>query len=123
MQETSGLCHSLMQEQCKYPSLNPDEYLERMVEMEMEGTKFTNVNKNDIIQRKRGSIIAAGTFIIFMVFLICVFIWGYMTDPIPIWMLGVFIFIPLAVIMAVIIALVQRMREIEGGEEDVARKY
>ena len=123
LQETSGLCHSLMQEQCKYPSLNPDEYLERMVEMEMEGTKFTNVNKNDIIQRKRGSIIAAGTFIIFMVFLICVFIWGYMTDPIPIWMLGVFIFIPLAVIMAVIIALVQRMREIEGGEEDVARKY
>lgn len=123
LQETSGLCHSLMKEQCKYPSLTPDEYLERMVEMEMEGTKFTNVSKNDIIQRKRGSIIAAGTFILFMVFLICVFIWGYMTDPIPIWMLGVFIFIPAAVIMAVIIALIERMREIEGGEEDVARKY
>lgn len=123
LQKTSGLCQSLMKEQCKYPSLAPDDYLERMVEMEKEGTRFSNVNKNDIIQRKRGSIIAAGTFIMFMVFLICVFIWGYMTDPIPLWMLGVFILIPLTVIMAVIIALVQRMREIEGGEEDVARKY
>ncbi len=122
LQETSGLCQCLIEDQCKYPSLTPDEYLERMVEMEKEGTKFVNVS-NDIIQKKRGSIIAAGTFIIFMVFLICVFIWGYMTDPIPLWMLGVFILIPVAVIMAVIIALVQRMKEIEGGEEDVARKY
>ena len=123
LQETSGLCHSLLEDHCKYPVLMPDEYLERMVAMEKEGTRFNNVNKNDIIQKKFGSIIAAGTFIIFMVFLICVFIWGYITDPIPLWMLGVFIFIPIAVIMAVIIALIQRMREIEGGEEDAARKY
>ncbi len=123
LQETSGLCHSLMEDNCKYLSLIPDEYLERMVEMEKEGTKFANVSKNDIIQKKRGSMIAAGTFIIFMVFLICVLIWGYLTDPIPLWIWGVFVFIPVAVIMAVIIALVQRIKELEGGEEDVARKY
>ena len=91
--------------------------------MEKEGTKFANVSKNDIIQKKRGSMIAAGTFIIFMVFLICVLIWGYLTDPIPLWIWGVFVFIPVAVIMAVIVALVQRIKELEGGEEDAARKY
>ena len=123
LQETSGLCHSLMDDNCKYLSLIPDEYLERMVEMEKEGTKFANVSKNDIIQKKRGSMIAAGTFIIFMVFLICVLIWGYLTDPIPLWIWGVFVFIPVAVIMAVIVALVQRIKELEGGEEDAARKY
>ncbi len=123
LQETSGLCHSLMEDNCKYLSLIPDEYLERMVEMEKEGTKFANVSKNDIIQKKRGSMIAAGTFIIFMVFLICVLIWGYLTDPIPLWIWGVFVFIPVAVIMAVIVALVQRIKELEGGEEDAARKY
>ena len=110
LQETSGLCHSLMEDNCKYLSLIPDEYLERMVEMEKEGTKFANVSKNDIIQKKRGSMIAAGTFIIFMVFLICVLIWGYLTDPIPLWIWGVFVFIPVAVIMAVIVALVQRIK-------------
>ena len=123
LQETSGLCHSLMEDNCKYLSLIPDEYLERMVEMKKEGTKFANVSKNDIIQKKRGSMIAAGTFIIFMVFLICVLIWGYLTDPIPLWIWGVFVFIPVAVIMAVIVALVQRIKELEGGEEDAARKY
>lgn len=123
LQETSGLCHSLMEDQCKYPSLTPDEYLERMVQMEKEGTRFTNVNKNDIIQKKRGSVIAAIAFIMIMIFLICVFIWGYLTDPIPIWMLGVFVLVPIVVIMAVIISLIQRIKEIEGGEEDVARKY
>ncbi len=122
LQETFGLCHSLMEDQCQYPSLVPDEYLERMVEMEKEGTKFVNVG-NDIIQKKRGSVIAAGTFILFMLFLVCVMIWGYVTDPIPLWMLGVFILIPVAVIIMVIIALTQRIKEIEGGEEDVARKY
>lgn len=123
LQETSGLCHSLMEDKCKYLNLTPDEYLERMVEMEKEGTKFANVSKNDIIQKKRGSMIAAGTFIIFMVFLICVLIWGYLTDPIPLWIWSVFVFIPVAVIMAVIVALVQRIKELEGGEEDAARKY
>lgn len=123
LQETSGLCNRLMEDQCKYPSLMPDEYLERMVEMEKEGTKFANVSKNDIVQKKRGAVIAAGTFIIFMLFLICVFIWGYLTDPIPLWIWCVFVFIPVALITAVVIALMQRMKELEGGEEDVARKY
>ena len=49
--------------------------------------------------------------------------WGYLTDPIPLWIWGVFVFIPVAVIMAVIVALVQRIKELEGGEEDAARKY
>lgn len=123
LQETSRLCRNLMDDHCKYPSLSPDAYLERMVEMEKEGTKFTNVSKNDIIQKKRGSVMAAGIFILFMVFLIGVLIWGYLTDPIPLWIWGVFVFVPVAVIMAVIIALLQRIKEIEGGEEDVARKY
>ena len=121
--ETSGLCRSMMEDRGQYLSISPDEYLNKMVEREKEGTKFMNVHKNDIIQKKRGSIIAAGIFILFMVFLICVFIWGYTVDPIPIWMLCGFILIPMVVIAAVIIALRQRMKEIEGGEEDVARKY
>jgi len=35
----------------------------------------------------------------------------------------VFLLVPIAVIFAVIIALLQRIKELEGGEEDAARKY
>lgn len=123
LQETSRLCKSLMEDRCQYPSLFPDEYLERMVEMEREGTKFANVDRNDIIRRKRGSMIAAGVFILIMVFLIGAFIWGYTVDPIPFWLIGVLVLLPVLVILAVIKTLIQRIREIEGGEEDAARKY
>lgn len=123
LQETSRLCQSLMDDQCGYPDLFPDNYLERMVEMEREGTKFANVGRNDIIRKKRGSVIAAGVFILIMVFLIGAFIWGYTVDPIPLWMIGVLVLIPVFVIVAVIKTLIQRIREIEGGEEDAARKY
>ena len=121
--EMSGLCLALSKERCQYLTLSPEQYLERMVEMEKNGTRFSNVDKQDVIRKKRGSIIAAGTMILFMVFLIMVFVWGYTEDPIPVWMLGVFILIPTAVIVAIILSLMQRMKEIEGGEEDVARKY
>lgn len=123
LQETSRLCMALMDDRSHYASLSPDEYLERMVEMEKEGTKFTNVSKKDIIEKKRGSVFAAVVFILFMIFLISVFIWGYLVDPIPIWLISVLVIIPVFVIVAVIRTLLQRIREIEGGEEDVARKY
>ena len=91
--------------------------------MERNGTRFSNADKQDVIRKKRGSVIAAGAMILFMIFLILVFVWGYTEDPIPVWLLGFFILIPVVVIVAVILSLMQRIKEIEGGEEDVARKY
>ena len=123
LEEMSGLCLSLSKEHCQYSTLFPEYFLERMVEMEKNGTRFSNVDKQDVIRKKRGSIIAAGTMILFMLFLIFVFIWGYTEDPIPIWLLGFLLLIPVSVIIAVVVSLVQRMRELEGGEEDAARKY
>ena len=123
LEATVKLCRSLGEEHCQYLTLSPEHYLERMVEMEKEGTRFSNVDKQDVIRRKRASIIAAVVFILIMVFLIMVFVWGFLMDPIPLWMLCGFILIPAVVILGVIISLIQRIREIEGGEEDVARKY
>lgn len=123
LEEISRLCLSLSEERCQYRTLSPENYLERMVEMEKNGTRFSDADKQDVIRKKRGSIIAAGTMILFMLFLILVFIWGYTEDPIPVWLLGFLILIPLTVIMAVIVSLVQRIKELEGGEEYAARKY
>lgn len=123
LEELSRLCSSLSEERCQYLTLSPEDYLERMVEMEKSGTRFSNVDKQDVIRKKRGTIIAAGTFILFMILLILAMIWGYTEDPIPIWLIGFFILIPTTMIIAVIVSLIQRMKEIEGGEEDVARKY
>ena len=141
LEETTRLCQLLSEETCQYQTFSPDKYLERMVEMEQEGTKFLNVNRHDIRQKKLGPIIFSFLFILIMIgsiagliweyvtdsislwLLIMIFIWGFLEDPIPMWMVCGFVMIPAAFILGVIISLVQRIKEIEGGEEDVARKY
>lgn len=90
--------------------------------MEEKGTKFKNVS-NDTIRKKRGSIIAAFVFILIMLTLVSTLIWGYTQDPIPNLLFGVFLLAAIATVFAVIIALSQRIKELEGGEEDAARKY
>ena len=120
--ETSGLCRLILEEDCLYQTLSPDQYLERMVEMEEKGTKFKNVS-DDTIRKKRGSIFAAVVFILIMSALVGLFIWGYTQDPIPNLVFGVFLLMPIVAVFAVVIALMQRIKELEGGEEDAARKY
>lgn len=120
--KTAGLCRLILDENCLYTTLSPDQYLERMVEMEEKGTKFKNVS-NDTISQKRGSIIAAIAFILIMFSIVGMFIWGYTQDPFPNLLFGLFLFMFMIPVLAVIIALLQRIKELEGGEEDAARKY
>ncbi len=122
LSETVGLCRLILEEDCLYQTLSPDQYLERMVEMEEKGTKFKNVS-DDTIRKKRGSIFAAVVFILIMSALVGTLIWGYAHDPIPNLLFGVVLLVPIAAVFAVIIALLQRIKELEGGEEDAARKY
>lgn len=120
--ETSGLCRLILEDNNLYQTLSPDQYLERMVEMEEKGTKFKSMS-NDAIMQKRGSIFAAVVFIMIMFAAIGMLIWAYTQDPIPNLLFGVLMLIPILVVLAVIVALLQRIKELEGGEEDVARKY
>lgn len=120
--ETAGLCSLILEEDCLYQTLSPDQYLERMVEMEEKGTKFKNVS-NDTIRKKRGSILAAVAFILIMFALVGILIWAYTQDPIPNLLFGLIMMVPIIAVLAVIVALLQRIKELEGGEEDAARKY
>lgn len=120
--ETAGLCRLILEDDCLYQTLSPDQYLERMVEMEEKGTKFKNVS-DDTIRKKRGSILAAVAFILIMFAFIGMLIWAFTQDPIPNLLFGIFMMVPIIVILAVIVALLQRIKELEGGEEDAARKY
>lgn len=123
LEETTRLCQLLSEETCQYQTFSPDKYLERMVEMEQEGTKFLNVNRHDIRQKKLGPIIFSFLFILIMIGSIAGLIWEYVTGSISLWLMVIFLLIPITMILSVVAVLLQRMKEIEGGEEDVARKY
>ena len=89
--------------------------------MEKEGVRFMNVQ--DVDKKRRGSILSTVVMIVLMGAMIALFVWAQMVDPIPFPIIGILIAMPAAVIIGVLIALKQRMKQIEGGEEDAARKY
>lgn len=123
LEETTRLCRLLSEETCQYATFSPDKYLERMVEMEQEGTKFLNVSRHDIMHKKLAPMIFSSLFIVIMIGIITAVIWSYLTAAISLWATGLLILIPIVMIMSIVTVLLQRMKEIEGGEEDVARKY
>lgn len=123
LEETALLCKLLSEEPCQYQSFSPDKYLERMVEMEQKGTKFLNVSRHDIMHRKLAPIIFSSLLILMMIGVIAALIYMYQNSSLSLWITGLLILIPGIMIISIVTALLQRMKEIEGGEEDAARKY
>ena len=95
--------------------------------MEREGTTFMNKQKQDTKRRRYvAPVVAAILMAVLMVGLIWLFLWAFAVDPAgvpPLPVLALLVAIPVAVGVGVIIALVQRIREIEQGEEDDAKRY
>lgn len=105
-------------------TLDVDTCLENMQRMEREGIRFMNISKMDLHRKKKtGALIGAGAMIFLMGVIIALMIWGNTQEPIPLLLLLFLIAIPAVIIIGVIAALVGRMKEIEGGEEDEASKY
>ena len=118
------MCERLILEHRSLESLNAEECLEEIEQMEKEGVKFMNVNKTDVHKKKRmGAIIGAAVMTVLMLIVIVIMFWANAQDPIPLGMLLFIMGIPVIIIVGTLIALAGRMKEIEGGEEDEASKY
>ncbi|MEG0765926.1 MAG: MerR family transcriptional regulator [Pseudoflavonifractor sp.] len=121
-----ALCSTLLEAGAQLPTLDADRYLADMARMEEGGTKFVNIKKKDTRSKYIGPIVAAGVFIAFMAVIIAFLVWAMAVDPAnaPPWGLFLFIIaIPAVIIIGVLLALVQRMKQIKGGEEDAASEY
>ena len=118
------MCERLILEHRSLESLNAEDCLEEIEQMEKEGAKFMNVNKTDVHKKKRtGAIVGAAVMIVLMLVTIIIVFWANAQDPIPLGLLLLIAGIPAVIIAGTLIALAGRMKEIEGGEEDEASKY
>ena len=118
------MCERLILEHRSLESLNAEDCLEEIEQMEKEGAKFMNVNKTDVHKKKRtGAIVGAAVMTVLMLITIVIVFWANTQDPIPLGMLLLIAGIPAVIIVGTLVALAGRMKEIEGGEEDEASKY
>ena len=121
VKQQRSVCAQLEQSGEQLANLDTTRYLSLMKEMEEKGVRFMNVKKAD--KKRSAPILAAVSIIIFMLVAIILLIWSVSEASMPGYLTVILIAMPVLVIVGVLIALRERMKEIEGGEEDAASKY
>ena len=124
--EAVRLCTLLQERQEPLGQLNADQALEEMAQLEHAGTTFQNKQRQDIRVRYVAPVAISAALVAVMAAVIAVMFWAFSLDaqdapPLP--LLLVLAAIPLLVIVGVLLALFQRIREIGKGEADDARQY
>ena len=120
------VCGEIRDSRRQLDTLDVDEVLAQMEHREQEGTKFMNVKKQDKRTRYVGPVIAAVLMLVLMAGIMALIIWGFTISPEeapPLWVVLILAAIPLIIIVGVLLALIQRLKQIKGGEEDAAAKY
>ncbi len=126
LEAVKTLCEALAGSGEQFSTLEAVRRLAEMETLEQGGTKIVNIKKNDTLKRYIGPVVGAGIFAALMGGVIALLIWAYWVDPAeapPLPVLAVLIAVPAAVIVGVLVALVQRFKQIRGGEEDAASQY
>lgn len=118
-----SLCENISEEVSDLSNLDATVYLSEMKKMEEGGTIFMNIEDRDIRKKKYGPVIAATLVITLLIAIIGLVVWINSFDPIPTPVLIIFIVPNCLAIIGIIVALTQRFKEIDGGEEYEARKY
>ncbi|QFJ54909.1 MerR family transcriptional regulator [Pseudobutyrivibrio xylanivorans] len=120
----SQLCQEIIDSCDELEDMDVEKYLDDMKRLERGGVSFMDINKVDVKKAKRGPKIAAVAFIIFMIAMIAVMVLGKMSDPeTPMFFIIFMIALFVVAIIGVCLALSQRLKEIDGGEQNEANKY
>ena len=127
LEQSILLCQSLKNREERLDVLDAAALLEEMERLEQTGTTFQDKQKQDAKPvRYAGAVVMALLTTALMAALIVLMVWGFTVDPAdapPLALLGVLVAIPGVIILGVLLALFQRIKEIRKGEEDDAKNY
>ncbi len=121
LRQSKSICSQLSVSGEQLSTLDTEKYLLLMNQMEKEGVRFMNIKHVD--KRRTAPIVVTIIMILLMIFVISLLLWAAHVDPIPLSFLIILILFPLTTIGGVLLAFKDRMKQIEGGEEDAASKY
>ncbi|MBE5883787.1 MAG: MerR family transcriptional regulator [Lachnospiraceae bacterium] len=126
LEQSILLCREMQNLDMPIAALNTEDIMSKMEEMEKNGTFFQNKQTQDVRVRYVAPVIVTVVMVALMVGLSGLILWAYQISPEdapPIWFLWLMIGMFAAVGAGVILALLQRIREIVKGEIDDARHY
>ena len=98
--------------------------LDRIERLEKEGQSFMDVSKRDVHRKKTsGAFLGAAIVIALLLPAVIGILWANGQSPLPTGLLLLIIAVPVIVIICIVAVLIQRIKEIKGGEEDEAAQY
>ena len=104
--------------------LDVESCLDKIERLEKEGQNFMDVSKRDVHRKKAtGAILGAAIVIALILPALIGILWANGQSPLPIPVLIAIIAVPVVVIACIVAVLIQRIKEIKGGEEDEAAQY
>ena len=124
MEKMRNFCRMLADKDLTLDSLDVDECLESIEQLEKEGAQFMDIKNIDVhLQKKLGALLGFSIMAVFMLLWIGIMIYARATEEMPIGVFFIVIAAPMLIMTGLTVALIQRNKEIEGGEEDEASKY
>lgn len=126
LEQSIILCQELQTMDIPVHALESEAILRRMEDMEKGGTSFRNKQEQDIRVRYIAPILVTIIVVALLTGIICILLWTCRTmptDAAPRWIIWLTITILAAVGGGVVLALTQRIREIQKGEIDDAKHY
>ncbi len=126
LEQAAALCRELQNFDKPAAELDAQAVLTRMEELERGGTVFSNGQKKDVGVRFVAPIVVTVVFVLLMAAMSGLVLWAYAASPEnapPLWVLLAIVFICSAVAVGVVLAMIQRLREIMKGELDDAKNY
>ena len=105
-------------------TLDAESCLDKIERLEKEGQSFMDVSKRDVHRKKAtGAVLGALIVIALIAPALVGILWANGQSPLPPGILVLFVAVPVIVIVCIVAVLIQRIKEIKGGEEDEAAQY
>ncbi len=127
LSQSEEFCKELSSSDITLTDLDAHALLERMEDAEKSGASFKNIHVSDIKPMKyAGSIVAAIVITTLMVAIFFLILWAMITEPEgrpPVPLMIIILAIPVMVILGLFLSLVQRIKEINNGEINDAKKF
>ena len=104
--------------------LDAEACLDEIERLEKEGQSFMDVSMKDVHRKKAsGAVLGAAIVIAMLLPAVIGILWANGQSPLPLGLLLLIVAVPVAVIVCIVAVLIQRIKEIKGGEEDEAAQY
>ena len=126
LEQSISLCEQLQSMDVPVQMLDTESLLSQMSQMERDGTSFRNKQDQDIRVRYIAPVVVTALMVVLMIALSAVLFVEYMAmpeDAPPLWILCLMVVIFISVGAGAVLALTQRIHEIQKGEIDDAKRY